>query len=161
MTTISALEMEKANDRILPLNDHLSRQRVDNHHINFLNLDRCLRQPYLINDLDNNEAIGGISLADNYLIQMPTFVSDYTNLTELNGSHNELNDAEFLLYGSWNDSERTESYWNQKLKTYSSDQSLRKIVRPDEINCRANKLMTKLEKIKVILTENFNDTNNQ
>jgi len=84
-----------STDNILQLNDYLSLHDRD---MNFLNLDRCLRQPYIINTISNNETIGGISLVDKYLIQMSNFVSDYTNLIELNVSHNELNNTEFILY---------------------------------------------------------------
>src|SRR5689334_379390 len=73
--------------------------------IYFLNLDRCLRQPYTINNISNNETIGGISLSYNYLLQMPNFVSDYINLIELNASHNDLYNTEFLLYRTLNDNE--------------------------------------------------------
>jgi len=65
---------------------------------NFLNLDRCLIQPYTIDQFLNNETITGISFSHNYLIDIPSFVSDYTNLIELDGSHNELHNSEFLLY---------------------------------------------------------------
>jgi Leucine-rich repeat (LRR) protein len=65
---------------------------------NFLNLDRCLIQPYTIDQFLNNETITGISFSHNYLIGIPSFVSDYTNLIELDGSHNELHNSEFLLY---------------------------------------------------------------
>ncbi|CAF3930911.1 unnamed protein product [Adineta steineri] len=90
---------------------------IDNHDTSFLNLDRCLRQPYVIENIPNIESIGTILLIDNYLIQMPVFVADYINLIELNVSHNELNNAEFILYKPLNDNELTQSYWDEKLKT--------------------------------------------
>ncbi|CAF2893519.1 unnamed protein product [Rotaria sp. Silwood2] len=73
-----------STDNILQLYDYLSLYRKDGREINFLNLDRCLRQPYIINDISNNESIDGVSVTHNYLIQIPPFVSNYTNLIELN-----------------------------------------------------------------------------
>lgn len=84
-----------SNENILDLNDYLSPQ--DDH---FLNLDRCLQQPYTINSQLNNETITKISLTNNYLIEIPNFISNYINLIELNISHNELYNGEFLLYQS-------------------------------------------------------------
>ncbi len=137
-----------STDNILQLNDYLSLHRIHDRDMNFLNLDRCLRQPYIINTISNNETIGGISLVDNCLIQMPTFVSDYTNLIELNVSHNELNNTEFILYRSLNDNELTESFWNEKLKINSTDQSSRKIDH-SKVNCRINRWKTNTEQTKV------------
>jgi len=103
-----------STDNILQLNDYLS---LHDHGTNFLNLDRCLQEPYIINNISNHETITGISLTHNYLIQMPNFVSDYTNLIELNVSHNELYNAEFILYRSLNDSE---SYWSENISSQNS-----------------------------------------
>ena len=86
--------------RILQLDNYVSPRRIQDQNIHSLNLDGCLKQPYTINPISNNENIGTISLAGNYLIQIPSFVSDYTNLLELNVSHNELHNTEFLLYRS-------------------------------------------------------------
>ena len=104
------------------LESFLSIRRVENQQVNYLDLQRCLRQNYIIESISNPESVGGISVAGNYLIQMPNFVSDYTNLIELNGSHNELNTIEWILY-------RTEVFGNDKPKVntrnlFSVDQSL-------------------------------------
>ena len=116
MTTIDK-QQKNSSENILQLDNYLSLQRIHGHNINFLNLDRCLiQQPYHINDIFNNEKIGGISLSNNYLLHMPTFVSNYTNLIELNISHNELNNTEFILYRPLNDSE---CYSNENSKNNS------------------------------------------
>ncbi|UJR31243.1 hypothetical protein I4U23_018745 [Adineta vaga] len=90
MSTVSIFDGDKSLEHVLPLNNYLSFHRIENHQINYLNLNRCLRQPYVIDPISNPETIEGISLKKNFLIQMPTFVSDYTNLIDLNVSHNEL-----------------------------------------------------------------------
>ncbi|CAF3576209.1 unnamed protein product [Rotaria sordida] len=143
-------------DNILELNDYLSFYRNDGREINFLNLDRCLRQPYIINDISDNQLINGISLSHNYLIQMPIFVSNYTNLIELNVSHNELNNTDFILYKPLNDNELTESYWNQQLKINSNNQSFKKIYDFKEGNCRINEKTNNNEQTKVLSTKNTN-----
>ena len=88
----------------LDFNHYLSRRRFDDDNDDqrdFLDLHRRLRQPYTIQTpLINDQTMAGISLAQNYLIESPTFLSDYTNLLELDASENELFDTEFLLYRS-------------------------------------------------------------
>lgn len=82
------------------LNEYLSLQSFDDHdhQMHFLDLHRRLRQVHTIENLTNHQTIAGLSLAQNYLIEIPAFVSDLTNLLELNASENELFDAKFLLY---------------------------------------------------------------
>ncbi|CAF0920082.1 unnamed protein product [Adineta ricciae] len=92
------------------LDSYLSIRQIENQQVNYLDLHRCLRQNYIIESISNPKSVAGISVAGNYLIQMPNFVSDYTNLIELNGSHNELNTIEWILY-------RTEASENDKPKS--------------------------------------------
>ena len=99
----------KKDMNIVSLDRYLSIRQVENQQVNYLNLHRCLRQNYTIESISNPESVAGISVAGNYLIQMPKFASDYTNLIELNGSHNELNTIEWILY-------RTEASENDKPK---------------------------------------------
>ncbi|CAF4464561.1 unnamed protein product, partial [Rotaria socialis] len=127
-----------STDNILQLNDYISVHRHDGSDRHFLNLDRCLRQPYTINHVSNNETIAGISLMYNYLIQIPTFVSDYTNLVELNASHNELSDTEFILYRSLDDNELTESYWDDFFKINSNYQGPENPYSVNREHCRTN-----------------------
>ena len=147
MTTVKVSENDNQErnsiDNILQLSDYLSIHRIHDHDIQFLDLDRCLRQPYVINDISNNQTIAGISLAYNYLIQMPIFICTYPNLIELNVSHNELNNVEFILYEPLNDDELNESYWKETIKIKSNDQLSK--------NCRAN------GQGKVVSMKNEND----
>ncbi|CAF4852690.1 unnamed protein product, partial [Rotaria sp. Silwood2] len=145
-----------STDNILQLYDYLSLYRKDGREINFLNLDRCLRQPYIINDISNNESIDGVSVTHNYLIQMPTFVSNYTNLIELNVSHNELNNTDFILHKPLNDNELTESYWNEQLKMNSNDPSFKNINSFQGGNCGTNEKTDDNEQTKVSSTKNTN-----
>ncbi|CAF5132125.1 unnamed protein product, partial [Rotaria sp. Silwood1] len=161
MTIVNTFETNKqqmnSTDHILQFNDYLSVHQNDGHEIKFLNLDRCLRQPYIINDIPNNELIDGISLTHNYLIQMPTFVSNYINLIELNVSHNELHNTDFILYQPLNDNELTESYWNEQLKINSNNQSLDKVYSFIEDTSRKNEKTDNNEQIKVLSTKNTNN----
>ncbi|CAF3746536.1 unnamed protein product [Rotaria sp. Silwood1] len=160
MTIVNTFETNKqqmnSTDHILQFNDYLSVHQNDGHEIKFLNLDRCLRQPYIINDIPNNELIDGISLTHNYLIQMPTFVSNYINLIELNVSHNELHNTDFILYQPLNDNELTESYWNEQLKINSNNQSLDKVYSFIEDTSRKNEKTDNNEQTKVLSTKNTN-----
>ena len=89
-----------SSEQPFDLKDYLSLRSFDDHdhQMHFLDLHRRLRQRYTIQNLTNHQTIAGISLAQNYLIQIPNFVSDLTNLVELNASENGLHDAKFLLY---------------------------------------------------------------
>ena len=116
MTTArSAPETDQSTDGVLQLDTHVSLRRVQNDRIHFLNLDRCLRQPCTISAVSTPETITSLSLAKNYLLRMPMFVSDYTNLIELNVSHNEFNNAEFVLHRALNEDELSESYRTERL----------------------------------------------
>jgi hypothetical protein len=87
----------------LKLRDYVSVQRRHGRDIDYLDLRRVVKQADSVEELTNNESIGGVCLAQNYLLQLPEFVSDYTNLIDLDASHNELYQTEFLLYKSIND----------------------------------------------------------
>lgn len=120
MTMIDESQQIDSTENILQLDDYVSFDWRDGQEISFLNLDRCLRQSCALNHVTNNETILGISLMHNYLLHMPEFVSDYTNLIELNVSHNELSHMEFVLYRPLNKNQLSESYWDEYLKTNSN-----------------------------------------
>ena len=82
------------------LTDYLSMEHRHGIEMFYLNLDRSIKQSDSTEPLTDNESIQGISLTHNYLLQMPNFVADYTNLIEINANFNELYQLEFLLYQS-------------------------------------------------------------
>ena len=147
------------NRNVLQLDDYLSLYRTHGHEIYFLNLDRCLRQPFIINDSSNTEAIGGISLTHNCIIQMPVFVSNYGNLIELNASFNELSNVDFILYGPLNENELTELNWDEKPKANSYNSISQKTYNVQEINCPINRQATDMEHAKALSTKNSNCQN--
>ena len=82
----------------LKLKDHVSLQHLHGRDIDYLDLKRSFKLSDTIGELKDNESVGGVCLSHNYLFQSPAFVSEYTNLIDVDVSHNELYEAEFLLY---------------------------------------------------------------
>ena len=82
----------------LKLREYVSVQRRHGRDIDYLDLRRVVKRGDTVEELTNNVSVGGVCLSQNYLFQLPAFVSEYTNLTDVDASHNELYEAEFLLY---------------------------------------------------------------
>lgn len=99
--------MMQPKDFRVNLTEYLSMEHRYGADMYYLNLDRSIKQSDLVEPLLDNESVQGISLAHNYLLQMPNFVADYTNLIEIDASFNELYEIEFLLYQSLNENHST------------------------------------------------------